>query len=184
MNIPKIRIETTDALIGITTTKPVQTIVQPKAELDLQQPKAKMTIETTPSELFIDAYEARESMGYQNARSRIAEMAWQGRQDVLEGIARRAQEGQQLMRIEDGGNPIAEQAKLRDWQPYTSLNIKFIPQPGSLKIHYEPAKVDIRIEPQKVINNTKINKPVHEYIPGKVNIGMVYYPSVRIDWLV
>lgn len=184
MNIPKLQMQSTKAQIGLTIQKPIQEMEQPKANLDLQQPEAILTINTTRSKLSIDAYAARESVDYKNSISRTREIAQRSLQESLEGIARRAQEGQHFMSIENGGNPIAEQAKTRGRQPYSSLNIKFIPHAGSVKVNFEPSKVDINVEPQKVINNTTINKPIHNYTPGKVNIEMLKYPSLKIDWLV
>ncbi len=184
MNIPKLQIQSTPARIGLDIQKPIQEIQQPKANLEIQQPSAKMSIQTTKSKLTIDGYEARESMGYKTSISRTREIAQQSKQDVLEGIARRAEEGQELMRIENGGNPIAEQAKRRGRQPYSSLNIKFIPQAGTVKVNFEPGNVDIQVEPQKVIINSTINKPIHNYTPGKVKVEMLQYPSLKIDWLV
>lgn len=184
MNIPKIQIQSTKGQIGLNIQKPVQEIKQPQANLDLQQPKAKMSIKTTKSKLSIDSYEMRESMDYKNSMSRTREIAQQSKQEALDGIARRAQEGQELMRIENGGNPIAEQAKRRGRQPYSGLNIKFIPQANTVKINFQPATVDIQVEPQKVINNSTINKPIHNYTPGKVKVEMLQYPSLKIDWLV
>ncbi|HWL24556.1 MAG TPA: DUF6470 family protein [Ureibacillus sp.] len=184
MNIPKLQLQSTKAHIELNIQKPVQEIQQPKANLDLQQPAAILTINTTKSKLSIDAFEARESIGHKNTRSRTAEMAQQGIQDVLEGTARRAQEGNDLMRIENGGNPIAAHAKTNGRQPYSSLNIKFIPQADSVNINYEPGQVDINVVPQRVINNTTINKPIHSYTPGKVNVEILQYPSLKIDWLI
>lgn len=184
MNIPKMQIQSAKAQIGLNIQKPVQEIEQPKATLDLQQPKAQMSIQTTKPQLSIDAYEARESMDYKTSMSRTREIAQRSIQEALEGMARRAQEGNELMRIENGGNPIADQAKRRGRQPYSSLNIKFIPQADSVKINYQPATVDIQVEPQKVINNTTANKPIHNYTPGKVNVEMLQYPSLKIDWLI
>lgn len=176
--------QSTSARIGLDIQKPVQEIKQPKANLDLQQPKAEMSIRTTKSKLTIDSYEARESMDYKTSMSRTREIAQQSIQELLEGIARRAEEGQALMRIENGGNPLADQAKRIGRQPYSSLNIKFIPQAGSVKVNFEPATVDIEIEPQKVINNSTINKPIHNYTPGKIKVEMLQYPSLIIDWLI
>lgn len=184
MNIPKLQIQTTKAQIGLTTQKPVQSIEQPKANLEIQQPKAELTIETTKSKLSIDTFDARESLDLKNTRSRTAEIAQYSEQLLMEGIARRAQEGTELMSIENGGNPIAEQAKRSGRQPYSSINIKFVPQPGSVKTNFEPAKVDIRLEPQKVIINSSINKPIHQYTPGKVKIDMLQEPSIQIDWVI
>lgn len=184
MNIPQIQIQTTRGQIGLTTQRPVQQIEQPKADLDIQQPKAEMSIRTTKSELSIDSFEMRESLDLKSSRSRTAEVSQYSKQTAMEGLARRAQEGSELMKIENGGNPLVEQAKRTGRQPYTSLGIKFIPQADSVKINFTQGTVDIQVEPQKVINNTKINKPIHNYIPAKVNVEMQQYPSLKIDWLV
>lgn len=184
MNIPQIQLQSTRGQIGLTTQRAIQQIEQPIADLDLQQPKAEMSIRTTKSELSIDSVEMRESLDLMSSRSRTAEVAQYSKQTAMEGLARRVQEGIELMKIENGGNPLAEQAKRTGRQPYSNLGIKFIPQADSVKINFTPGSADIQVKPQKVINNTKINKPIHNYTPGKVNVEMQQYPSLKIDWLV
>ncbi|MEK3764716.1 DUF6470 family protein [Solibacillus sp. FSL K6-4121] len=184
MNIPQIQIQTTRGQIGLTTQRPVQQMEQPKAYLDIQQPKAEMSIQTRKSTLLIDSIEMRESLDLKSSRSRTAEVAQYSKQTAMDGLTRRAQEGSELMKIENGGNPLAEQAKRTGRQPYSNLGIKFIPQADSVKINFTPGSADIQVEPQKVINNTKTNKPIHNYTPGKVNVEIQQYPSLKIDWLV
>lgn len=184
MNIPKLQVQTTKGQLGLTIQRPQQEMQQPKAELDLQQPQAKMSINTTQSMLSIDATEARADVDLKSSFRRTSEVAQYSIQEALNGLARVAQEGDDLMKIENGGNPIVEHAKRRGKQPYSSINIKFIPNHGSVKIDFQPAQVDINVEPQKVINNSKINKPVHQYTPGKVTVDLAQQPSVKIDWLI
>ncbi len=182
MNIPKLQVQTTKGQIGLKIQKPQQHIEQPNADLQLQQPKAKVTIDTTKSKLSIDTTEARADLDLKSSGRRAVEFADTSLQKAMEGLARRAQEGDELMKIENQGNPIAEQAKRRGKQPYSSINIKFIPSQGSVKVNFDPAKVDVEVEPQKVVNNTKVNKPIHDYTPGKVNIDLIQQPSIKIDW--
>lgn len=184
MNIPKLQVQTTKAQIGLHTQKPVQQIEQPKANLDIQQPKAIQTIETKKGQLSIDTEEARADLDLKSSSKRVAEVAQYATQTAIEGVGRRADEGNQLMRIENGGNPIASQAKQTGGQPYSSLSIKFIPSHGSVKVNYQPGSVDIKVELQQVINNTTINKPIHNYTPGKVIVEMQQHASIQIDWLV
>lgn len=183
MNIPKLQVQTTKAQIGLHTQKPVQQIEQPKANLDLQQPKAIQTIETTKPQLSIDTEQARADLDLMSASRRTAEVAQYAAQTAIEGLGRRAEEGKQLMQIENGGNPIASQAKQSGRQPYSSLSIKFIPSHGSVKVNFQPGSVDIKVEPQQVINNTTTNKPIHNYTPGKVTVEMQQHASIQIDWL-
>ena len=182
MNIPQLQVTTTKALLGLTTQRPKQEIEQPAATLDIQQPQAVMTMETTKPKLSIDTTEARAEMDLKSSFRRTEEVAQYARSEVSNGIARRAQDGSELMKIENGGNPNASFADRAFRQPYNSLNIKFIPSYGSTKVSFEPGKVDIRVEPQKVINNSVANKPIHTYTPGKVNVELLQHPSIQIDF--
>ena len=136
---------------------------------------------TTKPKLSIDTTEARAEMDLKSAARRTEEVAQYARSEVSNGIARRAQDGSELMRIENGGNPIQSFAERAFRQPYSSLNIKFIPSYGSVKVSFEPGSVDIRVEPQKVINNSQSNKPIHTYTPGKVTAELLQQPSIQID---
>lgn len=184
MNIPQLQVTTTKAQLGLTTRRPVQEIEQPSATLDIQQPQAKMTINTTKSRLSIDTTQARADMDLKSAAQRTEEVAQYARSEVSNGIARRADDGNELMKIENGGNPMQSFSDRAFRQPYSSLNVKFIPSYGSVKVSFEPGSVDIRVEPQKVINNSKANKPMHTYTPGKVTTELLQKPSIQIDWKV
>lgn len=183
MKLPQIRIQSQPALISHETIHAKQTIQQPKAELDLQQPPAEMTIHRTPSKLTIDQTAAREAVDLKSIRKRIEEFADNGRQELLEGIARRAQQGDELMKIENGGNPLASQAKQNSEKPEKQFNIGFIPPMFSVKLNYEPTKLDIDWQVNKVINNTKTNKPILDYEAGKVEIGLRQKESLDISFV-
>ncbi|MBA2871318.1 hypothetical protein HNQ85_001588 [Anoxybacillus calidus] len=183
MQLPQIRLQSTFAKIAIETTPPVQEIEQPPAELHLQQPPAEMKIETTPSKLTIDQTKAWEDMDLKHIFRRIEEFAQQGYEDWLEGIARVSRQGDELMRIEDGGDPIADQAKENSEDPIYDLNITWIPSLFSVKTNFEPAKVHIDVKVNKPINNTKINKPIINYTPGKVTTELAQRNSLKIDFV-
>lgn len=182
MEFAQIRLESQSAMIGIRTTKPVQEIQQPKADLTIEQPRAELTIQTTPGKLTIDQTEAWADMDLKHISRRIAEAADKGYQDSLEGIARRAQEGAELMQIENGGSPIAQIAKRNSEGPDLQFNVGWIPSHFSVKTNYEPAKVDIQVKENKPIINAGINKPIHEYTPGKVDISLEQRQSLKIDF--
>lgn len=171
-------------MLGLSTQRPVQEIEQPGAILDLQQPQAKLSIQTTKSQLSIDTTEARADLDLMSSSRRTAEVAQYAQSTLLNGLERRAQEGRELMMIESGGNPLSEIAKRAYKQPYSGLAIHFIPSHGSVKVAFEPAQVDIQVEPQQVINNSKANKPIHTYTAGKVTTEILQQPSIQIDWKV
>jgi hypothetical protein len=182
MELPQIRLQSTNAQINIQSQKGQLEIQQPHAELSIQQPLAEMQIDRTPSRLTIDQTKAREDVDLKSISRRIEEAAQLGRQDWLQGIARRTQEGEELMKIENGGNPIAEIAKRKRFLPEHEFGLGWIPSEGSVKINYDQAKVDIQWQVNKPIINSQINKPIINYTPGNVDINMKQYQSLKIDF--
>jgi hypothetical protein len=183
MNLPQIRLQSTFAKIDIHTQNAQLTIEQPPAELTIEQPKAEMEVVKIPSRLTIDQTKARADVDLKSAPQRIAEAAQEGQQAVLEGIARRAQEGDQLMQIENGGNPIAEQAKQHHFVPEHEFGIGWIPSAGSVQINYDPGSTDINWKINKPIINSQAHKPIINYYPGKVDISMQQYQSLNVDFV-
>lgn len=183
MNFPQIRLQSQMAKIELTTNPAKQSIQQPGPDLDLQQPPAELHITRTPSKLLIDQTEARADIDLKSIRRRVEEFAKNGYQEWLNGIARRAQEGNELMRIEKKGNPIAsiskENSKL---YPTYDFNIGFVPKAGSVKIDFEPTKLDIEWEIKKPINNTTARKPIIDYQPGSVDVRIKQYQDLKIDF--
>ncbi len=181
MNIPQLQIQTTRGILGLQITKPIQEIEQPRATLTQQQPAAILEISTTRPQLSVDTTEARADVDMKSVFRRSKENAQFGQQEVMEGIARRAQEGQQLLRIENRGNPIAEIAKHNATPPPAPIGIRFIGNHSSVQISIQAGTTDIRFTPQKAINDVQINKPIHQYTQGKVTGFMEQYSSIRID---
>ncbi|MEH7225052.1 DUF6470 family protein [Bacillus sp. JJ1566] len=182
MILPQIRLESKQAQIGIETTSARTETEQPKAELSIQQPKADISMETTPPKLTIDQTEAWADMGLKNILRSIEELAQKGKEDTLVGIARRVQQGTELMEIENGGNPLVRQAQENGQKPMKEFNIGFIPSFGSVKIHYEPGKVDIKATPHKPIIDVQVNKPIVDYFHGKVDTYLRQRNELKIDF--
>lgn len=182
MNVPQIRLQSTSASLSIRTTPGRMDIEQPPAELDIQQPQAKMEIERKPSKLTIDQTEARADMDLKSVRRRIEEYSQQGYEDWLAGLARVAQDGDELMMIENGGDAIAAQAKRNSEDPMYEFNIGWIPSAGSVKISYDPGSVKVNIEPQKVVNHSRPQKPNIQYSPAQVDVSLKRYADLQIDF--
>ncbi|TFJ93304.1 DUF6470 family protein [Lentibacillus salicampi] len=183
MKLPQIRLTSQAARIQIQKTSAQQRIRQPKAEMSIQQPKAELSIKTIPSQLTIDQTQAWEDMNLMHISKRIETFADEGRQGAMEGISRRAQQGSQLMEIENGGNPIAEQAHINAFDQMKRIGITFIPSHFSVKTNYEPADVQVDATVNEPIIDVQPQKPVHTYIPGDVSISIRQYPDVQIDFV-
>lgn len=187
MRFPQIQIRTTDAIVDINISKPQQFIKQPKATQHIEQPAAIVEIHTTRGKLKVDSSQARRDIGMIGPLESSANYAEKGKQEVLRGMARRAREGRQLMNSagkDQGGATIQNIAKQNHGPHRTPFNIKFVPSVGSVKIDYTPGSTDVNIQRREPVIDTKVNKPIHEYTPGKVTGTMVQRPDVDIDVII
>ncbi|UFT98547.1 DUF6470 family protein [Radiobacillus kanasensis] len=183
MELPQIRLQSQIAKIQINRTNGQMSIKQPKAIQSIEQPKAQLQINTSPSKLNIDQSQAWADMDLKPISRRIEEAAQLGREALLEGITRRARQGNELMKIEHGGNPISRQAKENSEDSPKQFNIGWIPSAGSVKIDYEPAKVDITVIPRKPIIDIQPQKPLLNYQPGDIDVGMKQWNYLKIDFV-
>ncbi|MFB1082271.1 DUF6470 family protein [Jeotgalibacillus sp. JSM ZJ347] len=181
MNIPQIQINLTQARIGIESPKGQQRIEQPQAVLDLKQTPSDMSITTTKGWLTIDQSEAWASMDIKPISRRIREWAAEGNQDVLKGMQRVSAEGDELMKIENGGDPIKSIAKRNYKGPPPSFNIGYVPPPFSVKIDYRPGTTDIQFTEGGVENNTRAQKTRISYTPQEVKIHMQQLNSISFS---
>lgn len=167
--------------LGLQIDKPVQTIAQRKASIVQEQPAAILEMSTTRSQLSIDTTEARADLDLKSIFKRSEEYAQLGKQGVMEGIARRAEEGQQLLRIENGGNMIKELAIKNGTPPPDSIGIRFVGDRSKVKMSFQPGTLSIEAIPQKPRFDVTVQAPVHHYQPGKVTGYMEEWPSIQID---
>ncbi|WP_153732404.1 DUF6470 family protein [Sporosarcina obsidiansis] len=181
MNIPQLQIQTTPAKLGLQIDKPVQEIEQPKATQTIEQPAAILEMSTTRPQLSLDTTENRADLDLKSTLRRSAENAQYGLQKVQEGTARRAQEGQQLMEIENGAT-IADIVKQNTDRPQADINVRFVGDRTKLKMSFSEGSLNINVTPQKAYIDTQINRPIHNYTQGKVTGVMEQYNSIDIDW--
>lgn len=169
------------AQIQIHTTPAKLEMNQPNADLKIKQPPAEISIRTTPGKLEIDQTKAWEDMNLMSIMKRNKIFAEEGLQKVKEGIARRARQGNALMKIEHGGNPIVNQAIENSFDGMKRLGLTFIPSRFSVKINYEPATIDIEVKRNKPIIEATPQKVIHRYQPGSVETSLKQRNSLEID---
>lgn len=183
MKLPQIRMESQLAKIGMNQRMSKLHIKQNPAILTIEQAKASLTMETSPSKLTIDQSQAWEQMNLKSTAKCIAENAEKGINSVAEGMARRAEQGDELMKIEAGGNPIVSQAYTNGHKASKRLGIKFIPEPFSVKIHYEPSDLHIEVETKRPIIYVEVGKPEITFERGQANIYIEQYEQLHIDFV-
>jgi hypothetical protein len=182
MDFPQIRIQTTNALIEIHTKQAELNLEQPgTSDLSIRQTPAEMQIDRTPGLLTIDQTEAWGNLNLKSVFKATKDAAQQGHQDVMEGITRRIQEGDEMMRIENPGNPIKEQAK-RHYLLNGYIKKGWSPTAGNVEINYKPDKLDINWKINKPIIESNYKPPVMNYLPGSVETNIKQYSSVKIDF--
>ncbi|MCH1625071.1 DUF6470 family protein [Ferdinandcohnia quinoae] len=182
MQLPQIRLESQNAKLNLNIQKPVQEISQQSADLTIEQPPATMTIQRTPGRLTIDQTLAWENLDLKSPMRRAEENASYGMSVAFETVGRIAEEGNELMKIENGGNPIIDQV-IRNSETETTFDTGSTPSQFSVRVNYEPVNLTIDWDLKKPIINVDINKPIHNYTPGKVTGYVSPGQSLSIDFI-
>lgn len=180
MPISQLQMQSTMARLGHQVTPARQEIVQTPANLSIEQPKADLQINTSPPTLTIDQTQAWEEMNLKSIFRLNEQFSQEGYQAWLEALAANAQEGDQLMRIENGGGAIAQLAKQNSDTPYYESRLTFIPSTGSVKIQIEPGAIQIDAMPRKPVIQVQTHKPDIQYTPGNVKFYMEQYQSLNM----
>jgi Family of unknown function (DUF6470) len=182
MQMPQVRLQSQQAKISINTTDATVNIRQPEAEQTIRQPQAEITMHTTPSKLTIDQTQAWNDMDLKSIFKRTEDFAELGKKSYLDGIARRVQEGKEMMQIEKGGDPIVAQAKRIDEKMLKDFALGWIPSQFAVKTDYQPSELDINVKINRPeITNTP-QKPQINYEKGQVDTGIAQYQSLKVDF--
>jgi hypothetical protein len=181
MQVPQIRIQTTDAKLGINTKQASLNIEQPKADVSIEQPQADIQYDRRPPKLTIDQTEAWEAMGIKSVPRSIEGFVQNAKQDWFTGLSRVAQQGDELMKIENGDNPIARQGQVNSEPKQYEFNIGFIPPNFSVKFNYNPGDLQINVSPQKPIIDVTPRKPQISYNAGSVDIYIAQKKSIKFE---
>ncbi|MFD1067695.1 DUF6470 family protein [Oceanobacillus locisalsi] len=181
MDFPQIRIQSQQAKIQIQSEPAQLHMSQPSGDLTIRQPEADISMQTRRGRLNIDQSRAWEDMNLLSAKKSIARHAEQGKQAALEGTARRARQGDALMRIENDANPIPAQAVENGFSQQKQLGLTFIPSPFAVETSYEPAELDIQVQVHQPVIEGSVNKPVMQYTPGSLETSLAQHPDVTIE---
>lgn len=183
--LPHVEMQQVFGRISVSTQNASQTIRQPKSEQSIQQPKAELTIDHQQAFVEIDQSAAWHNLDLKSARVRIAEAADAGKQAVLDGIARHAEEGDTLLHIERnrGKNLFAQQAAAN--VPMTDIGTKYdtgsTPPFQAVSYDVTPARLEVNWQTHAPTIQATTHAPEYTYQPGQVNISMAQYPSLDIQ---
>ncbi|MDE5414044.1 DUF6470 family protein [Alkalihalobacterium chitinilyticum] len=160
MNLPQLHISTNRAEIGIRSQKPAMRIQQPHADLKIDQNYIDiLRISKRASKLHIDQSQAFADANLKNSKQLLSDVVNRGEQKAMQYIAKVAQQGDQLMKIENGDGAIQQIAKSNSQFKTYDFNVGMIPRPFSVKINYDPGETNIQVNRQDVQISVNRNEP-------------------------
>lgn len=175
-----LQITSQNARIGIETTNARLDFGQKKGRLEIKTNQAQLQVERGKPKVVIDQTIPFAEAGRKINSLFVQEYVDLGRQHVMQGIARRAQEGDMMARP-PYGNALVHIVISKLHQPVdytigtipsTKPEISFVDLEGYMS--YQPATV----ESNYIIDDNQFN-----YTPGGVNIYMEAYHDVEISFI-
>ncbi len=161
--LPSLHIETNDAEIGLHSQRPPMQIKQEQAELRIKQKHVDIIeISKTASQLYIDQTEAFADANLKSPL-RMANEFWQKTKgEVLNYLAKTVQEGDEMMRIENGGGAIpriaAQNSQITPsettlaYMPRSMSQVKFsyVPSELTIKAPYDEPEITVTLRPPQI----------------------------------
>ncbi|SFM23740.1 hypothetical protein SAMN04487943_110120 [Gracilibacillus orientalis] len=182
MRLPQIRIQSQNALIGIQTSDAQLSIQSGSVKQTIRQPQADLRINTRPGKMTIDQSKALADVGIIPTEQSIRKMAQESMQTAIQGSKKRRRQGDELMKIENGGDPILRQSKVNGDRPMKQFNIGWIPSGDAVKFDYQPAKVNIESTANKPQIEVQTTENQFHYQPGGIDVYLEQKNSINIDF--
>lgn len=176
-----LRINKTDALIGINTTPAKISMQQPKADFEMTIEEPKLDIHTEHVQVQIDQQQCFNESGLKDFATLTRDNAMEASQAAFQGIARRVSEGNMLADVKNGGNVIAEIAFNNSFTNHV-FDIGTMPR-SRPKIDFVGGTVDIRVVEGSVDIEARAYKPVIDVQVGDVEIYMRQNPEIEFEYV-
>lgn len=177
-----IRIFKTDIQIDVRTTPAKLSISQPKADFEMTRKDPKVIIKSEQIQVRIDQRQCFNESGLKDYATLSKECAEAGKRAALEGISRRANEGNMLSDIATGGSAIAQIAANKSSRRHV-FDIVSMPMSRPV-IDFIGGNVDIRIEEGYIDLKSAPNKPVIDVEVGGIDISIRQYPDISFQYVI
>ena len=144
MQVPQLQISQTHGQIGMNHHRPQIQIQQHDPAFTIKQEHATIQINQQSGQLSIDQREAFASANSKHIYRLIEEWGAKAMNHARQMTAKYAQEGDQMMRIENGGDVIPRIAERNsDLLPTKEFNVVQMPRPFSVKVNYQPGQLSV-----------------------------------------
>ncbi|WP_209121471.1 DUF6470 family protein [Alkalihalobacillus sp. BA299] len=165
MELAQLNISTTRAEIAIQSQKPLMRIQQQHADFKIRQPHTDhIQISKRASKLYIDQAQSFADANLKGISRFLNDVVQNGEQKALQYIAKIAQQGDQLMKIENGQGALQQIAKTNSQLKTYDFNVGSMPRPFSVKFNYDPGEINITANRGEVKVQVKPN-PTRVEIP-------------------
>lgn len=162
MQMPYLQMQSVHGKIGMQSNRPQMQIQQKNAELTIKQEHGgTLRMSTRPSKLHIDQTEAFADANLKGPLRSSNEFTGRTKSEVAQYIAKTNQQGDQMMKIENGGNAIPRIAKANsELYPERELNIGYMPRNAfRVKFNYQPSELSINVSSSQPEINVRRNDP-------------------------
>lgn len=181
VRIPQLTMQATFAQLSIIVERGYMHMRQPQADMSLEQPQPQVEMKTTPPRLTIDQTEARADVDLKHIFRRIEEAAQEGYAAWLSYLETTAIQGDEFMRIEQGGDVLAMQAEANSERPPFDYNVGLVPRPFSVKVNVELGRIDINWQTSGARIHIEPRPVQIDYKPNVVHIDLARHNELRID---
>lgn len=152
----------------------------PRAKVETTQPEVR--IQTKPTELRLDTYEARRSLGFAKVADIVQDGTEKCQKNFEQYVQTTVQEGKQMAAIEEGMtiNQIISQRMLNRSQleTYTA----FLPSTGAA-ISWEPGQIRLDAHKGELNYDWQIKSNILSYVPGSVRMKILERGGVDIEYV-
>lgn len=179
MEIPRIQLNIQNAKLSIDADIGKQRLEQPRPSVDMKQVRTEQQFRTTPGRLEINQDRVWDALALGNNLETMSKIYSMASDIALQGIARIVEKGDRMAAIHQKGNPIAEMAK--EWKrTFPEFDFRGEASFDNIDFYYTPSELSIETIPGRVDLHVQVNKPIHEYTRGNLDIYMSQYPKVEV----
>lgn len=176
----QVRVTQTDAKARLDVKDPFLNLKTEEVAVKLSGSEAKLEIHSPAAELSIDSYPSNKARGMKNNIDFDRDNAAKGMQAIQAAIAKFAQDGARLAKIENGGNPLKQLAKEALNEPPLSISIGYVPDPTVRVVTHE-AEIRVTRGPLSIrFDGGTVSGQLEE---GTVSATMLQYPDVKFRFV-
>lgn len=179
MHIPTLQIQQYPAVIEVSTQWGTMEQRQPGPEVSMHTEQPKLSMEQAQLHLELDTSKGREGLTGGTIFEMKNRIYSQMPELLLQVIAKKVQDGNQLADITNPGNTIANIIGSQ-WNDYPKLEYLGQATSANVDMRFVLKPLQMEVQAGSVSFDVQVNRPELDYTPGRVNIQVKQYSRVEI----